>query len=100
MAGFAIYMKLSPLRAVRKYCLWCMGEQPNEVLLDPADECPLFLLRFGHKVKGLSVLKQIKARCKDCCESVKKCDALDCQIYPYRFGHNPSRAGLGGFGGK
>ena len=88
--------RFPPLKSVRRYCLWCMNGQAREVSLCPSDDCPFYPLRFGKRKQGMSTLKMIKAKCKDCAESVKKCDFIDCQIYPYRFGHNPARQGIGG----
>ena len=48
--------KLTPLRAIRKNCLDCMGGNATEVRRCPMENCPL---------------------------------------YPYRFGKNPSRKGIG-----
>jgi hypothetical protein len=75
-----------------------MSGNRNEVNLDPSENCPLFDLRFGAGKKGVKVLKQIKIRCKDCFESVKKCQEENCPLFPYRFGHNPARRGIGGVG--
>lgn len=48
----------------------------------------------------LTPLKAIRSNCLICScfspQEVKLCPMLDCPLYPYRFGHNPSRAGLGG----
>jgi hypothetical protein len=47
----------------------------------------------------LTPTKAIRAKCLDCCcgqaNEVKLCPIPDCSLYPYRLGHNPSRAGLG-----
>ena len=40
--------KLSPLKAIRKYCLECGGGSPKEVKLCVIPHCPLFSFRFGH----------------------------------------------------
>ena len=90
--------KLTPLKAVRKYCLWCMNDQEIEVKLCPSKDCPLFFLRFGKREKKVNVLKAIKMKCKDCGENAKKCEFPDCILYPYRTGHNPARKGIGGKG--
>lgn len=46
-------------------------------------------------------LKAIRAKCLDCCcfipSEVKLCPATGCPLYPFRFGHNPNRKGVGGF---
>jgi len=93
-----VQTKTTPLKAVRKYCLWCMAGQANEVKLCPSTECPLYDLRFNKSKKGLSALKQIKKRCKDCSENVKKCEFEDCSLFLYKTGHNPARKGIGGKG--
>lgn len=39
--------KLTPLKAIRKNCLNCMGDSFREVKLCPSNDCPLFNYRFG-----------------------------------------------------
>lgn len=39
------------LKAIRKYCLWCVNEQVIEVRLCPSEDCPLWIYRFGHRPK-------------------------------------------------
>lgn len=54
---------LTPLQAVRKYCLWCCCDQASEVSLCFATECLLWDWRHGKKPgPGLSTLKVIRAR--------------------------------------
>lgn len=52
----------------------------------------------------LTPLKAIRAKCLDCCcgssNEVRLCPCPDCYLYPYRFGHNPNRAGIGNPSGK
>ena len=42
-----------------------------------------------------SPLKAIRAKCLDCCcgsaYEVKNCVIHDCELYPFRMGHNPNR---------
>ena len=40
-------VKGSTLKAIRKYCLWCMNGQANEIQLCPSMDCPLYQYRFG-----------------------------------------------------
>lgn len=44
-------------------------------------------------------LKAIRAKCLDCSvyqpKEVKNCTCTDCSLYPYRFGNNPRRKGIG-----
>jgi hypothetical protein len=94
-------MRTGPLYAVKKYCLWCCGDQPKEVKLCPAQDCPIHPLRQGKKPDNFkkSVLQAIKERCYDCScfewKRVKECDFVDCALYPYRLGKNPKRQGIG-----
>lgn len=37
----------NPVKAIRAYCLECCLEQPSEVKLCAADECPLWEFRMG-----------------------------------------------------
>jgi len=41
----------SRLKAIRRYCLWCMNGSQKQVRLCEDDECPLFLYRFGRRPK-------------------------------------------------
>jgi hypothetical protein len=48
----------------------------------------------------LTPLRAIRAKCLDCSDmssnEVKLCGFTDCPLYPYRFGKNPNRKGIGG----
>ncbi len=50
-------------------------------------------------ITNLSPLKAIRAKCLDCvCNQaieVRRCVSKNCPLWPYRFGHNPNRAGIG-----
>jgi hypothetical protein len=93
----------TPLRSIRKYCLWCMNDQAVEVKLCPDRECPLYDLRMGKKAEGKKPLKQIRERCKVCSESlddIKNClfngkDSPECSLFPYRMGKNFRLKGKG-----
>lgn len=37
----------SPLRAIRAFCVLCMGAQPKEVAKCSSTQCPLYLFRAG-----------------------------------------------------
>ena len=54
------------------------------------------------KAKKLPPLKAIKKFCHWCSgdswKEVKLCPRIECELYPYRFGRNPSRKGVGGVG--
>jgi hypothetical protein len=99
---------VGPLKAIRRYCLWCCIDQPREVELCPSGavrpECPLFPHRFGSKPSPRSLegwtggpalrpLKAIKAQCKDCHPEgawSRTCRVEDCHLYPFRKGTNPN----------
>ena len=42
---------LTPIKAIRAKCLDCCAGQYNEVKLCPAEKCPLYPYRFGHRPK-------------------------------------------------
>lgn len=51
---------------------------------------------MGKKTVKGSLVKVIKKRCLDCCgegtaQEVRKCDQVDCDVFPYRNGKNPNR---------
>jgi hypothetical protein len=54
--------------------------------------------------KELTPLKAIREKCLDCCvgsrAEVRRCNITDCPVFPYRFGHNPNRSGIGAQNGK
>lgn len=86
----------TPLKSIRKYCLWCCYDQLSEVKKCPSDDCFLYPYRLGKRtIRRGSVIKRIKKRCRDCGEGkpsvVKKCEFPDCPLYPFRTGKGPSR---------
>lgn len=40
-------MRLSPVKAIRKFCVQCMGGQTREVKKCTAKKCPLYFFRMG-----------------------------------------------------
>ncbi len=50
----------------------------------------------------MTPLKAIREKCLDCmcgqAKEVRLCPIKECTLYPFRFGHNPARAGIGGKG--
>jgi hypothetical protein len=78
---------------------------------DPADqigdatqlypyERPLTLGEFA--AQGMPTLAAIKRRCMDCAGGAvigaKSCTSYDCDLWPFRVGKNPNRAGIGNAG--
>ena len=51
-------------------------------------------------MKRLTPVKAHRARCLDCQGGkpslVRKCEEQSCPSFPYRFGKNPNRKGIGG----
>lgn len=47
----------------------------------------------------MTPLKAIRKKCLDCScfqpKEVRKCPISNCPLYPYRFGHNPAKKGIG-----
>jgi len=95
---------MTPLRAIRKVCVACVGS-PYEVkdcggdacLGVQGDEkgiCYFYPYRMG---RGRPSVKLIRKFCLECMGSsskrVAECKS-DCPLHPYRFGKNPKRAGL------
>ena len=99
--------KLPPLRAIRKYCLHCMGKNSNLVMNCTSPLCSVFPYRFGSKPEPnptLVPLKAIRQACLDCVggheAEARKCtrkyiDGHICVLHPYRMGHNPALKGKG-----
>lgn len=83
----------SPLKSIRKYCIWCCNGQFSEIKLCGSG-CPLGPFRMGKKTIPGSLMKPIKERCLDCGEgtaqAVRKCEFPDCDLFPYRNGKNPN----------
>jgi hypothetical protein len=85
----------TPVKAIRKFCLWCMKENKKEVLSCPAEKCILWKYRMG---KGRPKLRQIRQKCLECSGNSiferNNCklgspDKDNCSLYPYRFGKRP-----------
>jgi hypothetical protein len=55
-------------------------------------------------MRHLTPLRAIRAKCLDCSafqpKEVRLCPDLDCPLYPYRFGTNPKRKGIGNLKGS
>jgi hypothetical protein len=101
--------KLTPVKAIRKRCLDCVGFSTTDVKNcncfenDGAiEKCFLHPYRMGKrpKVKAeCTPIKSIRKHCLWCCcgsfNLVKNCPTGDCPLWIYRFGTNPARKGVG-----
>tara|TARA_Y100001970_G_scaffold244796_1_gene311312 strand:+ start:1588 stop:1746 length:159 start_codon:yes stop_codon:yes gene_type:complete len=43
---------LTPIKAIRKWCLQCSGDSYTEVRLCPIKNCPLYPYRMGKRPKS------------------------------------------------
>ena len=91
-------MTLTPLKAVRAYCLWCCLDSSPEVRICPSEECALWPYRHGHNPKmaqtGLTATytvdekmtarKAALARCRDCFQMKGDCHCPDCALHQLR----------------
>lgn len=89
---------ISPILAIRNYCLNCHGGS-NVAVRNCNAECSLHDFRFGIKGQG-SKAKAIREFCLECMDGCKRtirdCPSIDCNLYPFRFGKNPNRKLIGG----
>jgi len=94
--------RLTPIKAIRARCIFCSNNQFDEIKNCLVPECPLFPLRFGRRVKGISSLRSIRKYCYGCGEGtafdIKNCEITDCSLYQLRFGKNPALKGKRGGG--
>ena len=61
--------------------------------LEPREMSRSLLVEIGHS--QMPLLKVIRAKCLDCSHTaseVRRCIAVDCDLWPYRMGTNPFRA--------
>lgn len=87
---------LSPVKSIRKFCMWCGKDSFEEIKLCSIDDCPIWVYRLGRRPKAKSTpVKSIKAKCLDCSgferEEARNCTFTDCALYPYRKGKAPNR---------
>ena len=93
-------MTLTPLKAIRAYCLWCCLDSRSEVKLCPSQSCALWPYRLGHNPKrattGLTATyavdekstarRAIFARCRDCLQKTSgDCRCPACQLHDLRY---------------
>lgn len=89
--------KLTPLQSIKYRCRDCK-ETNTEVKNCKFKDCELYLFRNGKRVLGKSRLKSIRKHCLWCCyeqnKEVKLCPSkIDCPLWIYRFGKNPTLSG-------
>ena len=87
-------IKTTPLKQIRKHCIYCMNGMTQEIPLCTSPKCPLFDYKMGKNESSprKSALKAIKEYCTDCSEtgrSRSKSPFIDCALYVFRNGKNP-----------
>lgn len=91
---------LTPKDAVKAYCTQCTGKKRFDLALVKGcqgnhEKCPFFPYRLGKKPS----IKIFRKYCLYCTcgdrNYISECPTIDCSVYPYRFGQNPSRSGIG-----
>ena len=91
----------TPGKAIRSYCLHCVGGGFTDVWACDANNpkyhtCPFHPYRLG---KGRPSVKAIRKFCLLCmgnhADFVLDCQTTDCLCHPYRMGKNPKRKGIG-----
>jgi len=81
---------MSPLQAIRGFCLWCAYGATRHVNLCPAAEtCPLFEHRFGRRHGLPKPLEAIQARCSTCVQNPFACKTTTCSLHSFRMGVDP-----------
>lgn len=87
----------TPMQAIRHKCRWCSLDQAGEIKACASEKCPLWPLRSGKRVPGISPLKSIRAKCRDCVggspSEIRDCETKRCPLWTYRMGTNPNLAG-------
>ena len=93
---------MTPLKAIRQYCIFCMNNQITEITKCTDKKCPLFNYRMNKNMSDprISECKIIKKYCLSCGEgthsSVRNCAEKECSLHPFRLGKNPNLTGCKG----
>ena len=88
---------ITPLTAIRRFCKECVGGNTTEIeTCSVKGECVFFPYRNG---KGRPSIQLIRKKCVECMgndrNAITECSMITCPLYPYRFGTNPARKGIG-----
>ncbi|MFH2002975.1 MAG: hypothetical protein ABIK28_25135 [Planctomycetota bacterium] len=95
----------SPVKAIRAYCLQCVGGSFKDVRICTGDlcigdegTCPLHPFRFGRRPRAgvkatRSPVKAISLNCRWCSGDSayerRLCPSVGCALHPFRKGRNP-----------
>ena len=95
-------MKITPLRAIRRFCIECVGGEISEIRTCGGDHCKnggcdergvclFYRFRTG---RGRPSIKLIRKTCLWCMgnssDMVKDCGSTGCALWAYRLGSNPA----------
>ena len=96
---------MTPLRAIRKVCVECVGSS-HEVRDCGGDACMgvqggekgvcyFFPFRLTNGRPSVKLLRKFCLECQGGSSRLVATCRLDCPLHQYRFGKNPKRAGMG-----
>ena len=97
-------MKLTPMRAIKEHCRFCMGGLPKNIKECTATKCILYKYTKGRRPRGSSPTKDMRRFCLECAGGYierRECTGnipfggypKGCPLFGYRFGHRPKVAG-------
>lgn len=85
------YLVYPIMEAVRRYCLWCCGNDKVELCpcdgTNDASDCNFHLLRFRENPQCIDYPEEVARRCRDCLVSQKeidKCSSPGCPLWSHR----------------
>lgn len=87
---------MTPIKVIRKYCLFCTNNQYKEIDLCPDKKCALWKYRYGYRKKEYKYkqtpCRAIQKKCQDCTGSKKTrdCEFTKCALYSHRQAKNPN----------
>jgi hypothetical protein len=92
--------RLTPVKSIRKHCLWCCKEQAIEVRECPTLSCAIHPYRLGKRRVSpkppLTPIRAIRAKCLNCSgwdlKETRQCTPDSwglCNLYQYRLGKRP-----------
>ena len=96
--------KLSPKQTVHNWCHYCVQSRADAdvenctgyIVYATGQPCPFYPYRMADKRISVKVFRKFCLECMGgSARMVEECEKENCPIYPYRFGKNPARAGVG-----
>jgi hypothetical protein len=97
---------MTPLRSIRAFCVECVGSSHLAAdcggdkmigsLCGKNETCYFFPFRMGAGRPSVKTIRQFCLQCMGGQPSlVRECTSTTCQVWSYRMGKNPKRAGIG-----